>query len=72
MKRCSNNIQIVIKNLIPPKGFKIANNIEHSWLCDGEDIEENATGWELEDESEPCRNPLEMIYPPREITREVS
>ncbi|CAI9722470.1 Hypothetical predicted protein [Octopus vulgaris] len=60
-KPCPNTIQRVIKNLIPPKGVKRANNIEGSELSDGDGIEEKAAKSESEDESVPSENLLEKV-----------
>ncbi|CAI9722125.1 Hypothetical predicted protein [Octopus vulgaris] len=71
-KPCPNTIKRVIKNLIPSKGVKRANNIEGSQLFDGDGIEEKAAESESEDESKPSRNLLEVIDPFGNIPMEVS
>ncbi|CAI9726013.1 Hypothetical predicted protein [Octopus vulgaris] len=60
---CSDTIQRVIKNLIPLKEVKRANNIEGSELFDGDGIEEKAAESESEDDGEPSGNLLEVIDP---------
>ncbi|CAI9715131.1 Hypothetical predicted protein [Octopus vulgaris] len=60
-KPCPNTIQRVIKNLIPSKGVKRANDIEGSELFDGDGIEGTAVESESEDESESSWNLLEPL-----------
>lgn len=50
-KSCPNTIQVLIKNLIPPKRIKRANSIKSSELFDTGDIGEKTTESESEDEN---------------------
>uniref|UniRef100_A0A0L8FFZ7 Uncharacterized protein n=1 Tax=Octopus bimaculoides TaxID=37653 RepID=A0A0L8FFZ7_OCTBM len=67
-----NTIQRVIKQLIPSKGVKRANDLEGSELFDGDGIEGKAAESESEDEREPSWNLLEVIDPSGEIPMEDS
>ncbi|CAI9743233.1 Hypothetical predicted protein [Octopus vulgaris] len=68
----SEDYKRVIKDLVPPKGVKRANNIERLRIFDCDGIEEKAAESDSEDEREPSGNLLEVSEPSGEIPMEVS